>query len=124
MTEFQRLHELAMGQYWVADTQKLLFCCLTNTPAKDNHLVEFDGTIPSSYVEAAKILYQVVGQSDDKELKSPQNYDMCAERICSACLDYLQVVMAPDDFASFKASTPTRKFKSFMEDIFTMIKEA
>lgn len=124
MTEFQRLHELAVGQYWIADPQKLLFCCLTNTPAKDNHLAEFHGTIPSSYEEAAKLLYQVLGQSDDEELKSPQGYDMAAERICSACLEYLQVVMAPDDFASFKANTPIRKFKSVMEDIFSMLKEA
>lgn len=123
MTEFQRLHELAVGQYWIADPQKLLFCCLTNTPAKDNHLVEFDGTIPPSYVEAAKLLYQIVGQSDDQELKSLEGYDMAAEIICGACLTYLRTVMAPEEFASFKAKTPIRKFKSIMEEIFVMTKE-
>jgi hypothetical protein len=85
--------------------------------------VEFGGTIPPSYVEAAKLLYQVVGQSDDEELKSPQGYDMATEIICSACLTYLQTVMAPEEFASFKANTPIRKFKSIVEDIFSMLKE-
>jgi hypothetical protein len=124
MTEFQRLHELAVGRYWIADPQKLLFCCLTNTPAKDNHLVEFDGTIPPSYVEAAKILYQVVGRSEDEELKSPGGYDMAQEIICGACLTYLERVMAPDDFASFKAKTPIRKFKSIVQEMFSMLEEA
>jgi hypothetical protein len=124
MTEFQRMHDLAVGERWVADPQRLLYLCLTNAPAKNNHLVEFDGTIPPSYEEAAKILYQVVGQSDDEELKSPQGYDMAAEIICGACLTYLERVMAPDDFASFKASTPTRKFKNVLEDIQLMLKDA
>src|SRR6266404_4993758 len=123
MTEFQRLHELAVGQHWVNDPQELLYCCLANVDPTRSHLIKFEG-IPPSYVEAAKLLYQVVGQSEDEELKSPQGYEMAAERICSACLEYLQTVMAPEELASFKASTPTRKFKSFMEDIFTMIKEA
>jgi hypothetical protein len=124
MTEFQRLHALAAGQYWIADPQKLLFCCLTNTPAKDNHLVEFDGTIPSSYVDAAKFLYQLVGQSDDQELKSPDGYDMAAEIICGACLTYLQKELSPEEFGKFKAETPIRKFKSIMEEMFAMLKEA
>jgi hypothetical protein len=124
MTEFQRLHELAVGHHWIADPQRLLFCCLTNTPAKDNHLVKFDGTIPPSYVDAAKILYQVVGQSEDEELKSPGGYDMAQEIICGACLTYLERVMAPDDFASFKANTPIRKFKSIVQEIFQMLEEA
>ena len=123
MTEFQRLHELAVGQHFVADDQKLLYCCLANIDPKSSHSVEFEG-IPPSYVEAAKLLYKVVGQSDEEELKSPHGYDMAAERICSACRDYLQKVLAPDEFASFTASTPTRKFKSIMEDIFSMLKEA
>ena len=70
MTEFQRLHDLAAGEHWVGDPQRFLYLCLTNAPAKDNHLVEFDGIIPPSYEEAAKLLYQVVGQSDDAELRS------------------------------------------------------
>src|SRR6266404_8579431 len=123
MTEFQRLHELAVGQHWVNDPQELLYCCLANVDPTRSHLIKFEG-IPPSYVEAAKLLYQVVGQSDDEGLKSPQGYDMAQEIICGACLTYLERVMAPDDFASFKASTPTRKFKSIMEDISTMIKEA
>lgn len=123
MTEFQRLHELAVGQHWVNDPQKLLYCCLTNVDPIRSHLVEFEG-IPPSYEEAAKLLYQVVGQSDDEELKSSQGYDMAAEIICGACLTYLERVMAPDDFASFKAKTPIRKFKSIVEEIFSMIEEA
>jgi hypothetical protein len=123
MTEFQRLHDLAVGQYWIADPQKLLFCCLTNAPAKDNHLVEFDGTIPPSYFEAAKILYQVVGRSEDKELKSQEGYDMEAERICGACLTYLQTAMSPEEFGNFKAKTPIRKFKSIVEEMFAMFEE-
>jgi hypothetical protein len=124
MTELQRLHELAVGRYWIADPQKLLFCCLTNTPAKDNHLVEFDGTIPQSYVEAAKLLYQVVGQSDDEELKSPGGYDIAAEIICGACLTYLQKEMSPEEFGKFEAETPIRKFKNIMEEMFAMFEEA
>jgi hypothetical protein len=123
MNEFQRLHELAVGRYWVADPQKLLFCCLTNAPAKDNHLVEFDG-IPPSYEEAAKLLFQILAQSDDEELKSPGGYDMTQEIVCGACLTYLERIMAPDDFASFKANTPIRKFKSIMEEISAMFEEA
>ena len=123
MTEFQRLHELSVGKHWVNDPQKLLYCCLTNVDPIRSHLVEFEG-IPPSYVDAAKILYQVVGQSEDEELKSPQGYDMAAEIICGACLIYLERVMAPEEFASFKANTPIRKFKSIVEEIFTMIKEA
>jgi hypothetical protein len=122
MTEFQRLHELAAGQHFVADDQKLLYCCLTNVEPKSSHSVEFEG-IPSSYLEAAKLLYQVVGQSEDQELKSPQAYDMAAERICGACLTYLQTVMSPEEFGNFKAKTPIRKFKSVMEDIFSMLDE-
>jgi hypothetical protein len=49
---------------------------------------------------------------------------MAQEIICGACLTYLERVMAPDDFASFKASTPTRKFKSVLEDIQLMLKDA
>ena len=124
MTEFQRLHELAVGHHFVADPELLLYCCLANIDPKQSYQVKFEKPLSPSYEEAAKILYQVVGQSDDEELKSPQDYDMCAERICSACLDYLQVVMAPDGFASFKANTPIRNFKSIMEDISSMIKEA
>jgi len=123
MTESRRLHELSVGQYWVNDPQKLLYCCLTNVDPARAHSVEFEG-IPPSYEEAAKLLYQVVGQSDDEELKSAQGYDMAQERICSACLDYLQTVMAPDDFASFRASTPARQFKSVLEDIQLMLKDA
>ena len=48
---------------------------------------------------------------------------MATEIICSACLTYLQTVMAPEEFASFKANTPIRKFKSIVEDIFSMLKE-
>jgi hypothetical protein len=124
MTEFQRLHELAVGRYWIADPQKVLFCCLTNTPAKDNHLVEFDGTIPPSYVEAAKLLYQVVGQSEDEELKSPGGFDMAAEIICGACLTYLQTVVSPEELEAFKAETPIRKLKSIVQEIFQMLEEA
>ncbi len=124
MTEFQRLHELAVGQYWVNDPQKLLYLCLTNAPAKDNHLVEFDGTIPSTYEEAAKLLFQILAQSDDEELKSHQGYDMAQEIICGACLTYLQTVMSAEEFGNFKANTPIRTFKSFMEEVFTMLKEA
>ncbi len=118
MTEFQRLHELAVGHYFVADPELLLYCCLANIDPKQSYQIKFEKPLSPSYEEAVKLLYQVVGQSDDEELKSPQRYDMAAERICSACLEYLQTVMAPDD------STPTRKFKSIMEDISTMIKEA
>ena len=124
MTEFQRLHDLAVGEQWVADPQRLLYLCLTNAPVKNNHLVEFDGTIPPSYVDAAKILYQVVGQSEDEELKSPQGYDMAAEIICGACLTYLQKELSPEELERFKAETPIRKLKSVMEDIFTMLEEA
>jgi hypothetical protein len=123
MTEFQRLHELAVGQHWVGDPQRLLYLCLTNAPAKDNHLVEFDGTIPPSYTEAAKLLYQVVGQSDDQELKSPGGYDMAAEIICGACLTYLQTVMSSEEFGKFKAETPIKKFKSIVEEIVAMLEE-
>jgi hypothetical protein len=123
MTEFQRLHELAVGQHWVNDPQELLYCCLANVDPTRSHLIKFEG-IPPSYVEAAKLLYQVVGQSDDEELKSPQGYDMAAERICGACLTYLQTVMSAEEFGNFKANTPIRKFKSFMEDVFSMLKEA
>jgi hypothetical protein len=124
MTEFQRLHSLASGEHWVADPQRLLYLCLTNAPAKNNHLVEWDGNISPSYEQAAKILYQVVGQSDDEELKSPQGYDVAAEIICGACLTYLERVMAPDDFASFEAKTPIRKFKSIVQEMFSMLEEA
>ena len=124
MTEFQRLHDLAVGERWVANSQKLLYLCLTNAPVKNNHLVEFDGTIPPDFKEAAKFLYQLVGQSDDQELKSPGGYDMAAEIICGACLTYLQTVMSPEEFGNFKANTPIRKFKSFMEEVFVMLKEA
>jgi hypothetical protein len=124
MTEFQRLHDLAVGEQWVADPQRLLYLCLTNAPAKNNHLVEFDGTIPPSYEEAAKLLFQILAQSDDEELKSPGGYDMTQEIICGACLTYLQTVMAPEELASFKAKTPIRKFKSIMEEIFSMLGEA
>jgi hypothetical protein len=123
MTEFQRLHELAVGKHWVNDSQKLLYCCLTNVDPSRSHLVEFEG-IPPSYEQAAKLLYQVVGQSDDQELKSSQGYDMAAERICGACLTYLEKVLAPDEFASFKANTPIRNFKSIVEEIFAMFEEA
>lgn len=124
MTEFKRLHDLAVGENWVGDSQRLLYLCLTNAPAKNNHLVEFGGVIPPAYKEAAKLLFQILAQSDDEELKSPQGYDMAAERICSACLEYIQTVMAPEEFASFVVSTPTRKFKSVLEDIQLMLKDA
>jgi hypothetical protein len=124
MTEFQRLHDLASGEHWVGDPQRLLYLCLTNAPAKDNHLVEFDGNIPPSYEEAAKLLYQVVGKSDDEELKSPQGYDLAQEIICGACLTYLERVMAPEEFASFKANTPIRQLKSIVQEIFSMLEEA
>jgi hypothetical protein len=88
-TELQRLHELAVGQHWVNDSQELLYCCLTNVDPTRSHLAKFEG-IPPSYLEAVKLLYRAVGQSDAEELKSPQAYDMAAERICGACLTYLQ----------------------------------
>jgi hypothetical protein len=124
MTEFQRLRALAVGQYWVADPQRLLYLCLTNAPAKDNHLVEFDRTIPPSYEEAAKLLFQILAQSDDEELKSSDGYELTQEILCGACRTYLQTVMAPDDFASFKKANTPRKFKSIVEEIFSMIEEA
>ena len=123
MTEFQRLHELAVGKYWVNDPQKLLYCCLTNVDPTRAHLVEFEG-IPPSYEEAAKILFQILAQSDDEELKSPGGFDMTQEILCGACLTYLQTVMSAEEFGKFKAETPIRRFKSIMEEIFTMIKEA
>ncbi len=123
MTEFQRLHELAVGKHWVNDPQKLLYCCLTNVDPTRAHLVEFEG-IPPSYADAAKLLYQVVGQSDDEELKSPGSYDMAAEIICGACLTYLQKEMSPEEFGKFKAETPIRKFKSITKEIFAMFEKA
>jgi hypothetical protein len=124
MTEFQRLHELAVGHHFVADPELLLYCCLANIDPKQSYQIKFEKPLSPSYEEAAKLLYQVVGQSDDEELKSPQGYHMAAERICSACLEYLQTVMGPEELASFKASTPTRKFKSVVEDIQLMLKDA
>ena len=123
MTEFQRLHELAVGKHWVNDPQKLLYCCLTNVDPTKAHLVEFEG-IPPSYVDAVKLLFQILAQSDDAELKSPGGYDMAQEIICGACLTYLERVMAPDDFASFKANTPNRKLKSIVQEIFQMLEES
>jgi hypothetical protein len=123
MTEFQRLHELSVGHYWVNDPEQLLYCCLESVEPKNSHLVEFEKPLSSSYIEAVKFLYQAVGQSNDEELKSPQGYDMAAERICGACLAYLERVMAPDEFASFKAANPTRKFKSIMHEICAMFEE-
>jgi hypothetical protein len=123
-SEMVRLKELAVGKHWVNDPEQLLYCCLANIEPKNSHLVEFERPLSPSYVEAAKLLYQVVGQSDAEELKSPQGYDMAGERICGACLAYLQTVLAPDEFASFKAETPTRKFKGIVEEIFAMFEEA
>jgi len=123
MTEFQRFHELAVGQYWVNDPQKLLYCCLTNVEPTRAHLVEFEG-IPPSYVDAVKLLFQILAQSDDEELKSPQGYDLTQEILCAACLTYLQTVMSAEEFGSFEAKTPTRKFKSIVQEIFSMLEEA
>ena len=67
--EMVRLHELAVGKHWVNDPEQLLYCCLANIKPKDSHLVEFEKPLSPSYAEVAKLLYQVVGQSDADRIK-------------------------------------------------------
>lgn len=83
---------------------------------------EYGSEIPPSYVDAAKLLSKVVGNSNAPELKS-YGYDMTAERVCDACLDYLGAVLPPAELESFKAATPIKKPHSIMQEILQMIKD-
>jgi hypothetical protein len=122
--ELKRMHDLSIGEHWIADPSLMLFCILTNVQAKDVYKAraEFKG-IPGSYVEAAKLLYKGVGNSNADELKSPGGYDMAGERICDACLQYLATVMTSAELEQFKTTTPIRTFKSVMADIRAMLDE-
>lgn len=131
--ELKRMRDIAIGEHWIDDPKLMLFCVLTDGPAKDAYRARggFKG-IPDSYVEAAKLLYKGVGNSNAEELKTITKvngtsdiveYDLAAERICDACLEYLSTVLSREDLTTFKKSTPIRKLKTVMEDIRKMIEE-
>jgi hypothetical protein len=129
-TELQRMKALAVGEHWIADPALLLYAIVSNVSAEDVTLLRYqfdalDGRkpfpwtiIPTSAVEAVKLVYRVVGTSTDDGLKScPEQYDLAAERVCDACISYLKTVMSPTELAEFQKTTPIRKFKSVMDDI-------
>jgi hypothetical protein len=112
-SEIYRLWDLSAGFNWVADSQRMLFACLSNTNAKEAHLLEFNGTIPATYAETAKFLYKVVESSEDLK-------EMAAQRICGAIEDFLSTVLSTQEMAEFKRQNPRnepRRFANILEEI-------
>jgi hypothetical protein len=112
-SEIYRLWDLAAGYNWVADPRKMLFACLANSNPREAHLLEFNGVIPPTYIEVAKLLYKAVSSADELE-------GMACERICGAIEDFLSTVLSTQEMAEFKRQNPRiepRIYSSILEEI-------
>jgi hypothetical protein len=112
-SEMYRLWDLAAGFHWVADSQEMLFACLTNVNPKEAHLIEFSGTIPPTYVEVSKLLYRVVANATELE-------GMAAQRICGAIEAFLLTTMSAKEVEEFKKQNPfkePKKYRTILEEM-------
>jgi hypothetical protein len=100
-SEMHRLWNLSAGYYGIVEPAKMLFGCLTNTDPKEVHRLEFDGTIPPTFQEAAMLLYRVA--ADSEELKG-----LAAQRICGAIETFLSTAMSKDEVEDFKKQHPMK----------------
>lgn len=105
-SEVHRLWNLSAGYSWILDSQRLLYACLTNVNPRDAHLMEFNGSIPSSHADMARLLYKLVVNSTELE-------GLAAERICSAIEEFLLKTLGPQELADFKKRNPRKEPKQF-----------
>jgi hypothetical protein len=112
-SEIYRLWNLSAGFNWVAASKEMLFACLTNANPKEAQLMEFNGTIPPSYVEVSKILYKVVVNAEELE-------GMAAQRICGAIEAFLLTTMSAKEVDEFKKQNPfkePKKYRTILEEM-------
>ena len=112
--EIYRLWNLSAGYYGIIESPKMLFACLTNTDPREAHRLEFDGTIPPTFQQAAVLLYRVA--ADSEELKG-----LASQRICDAIETLLRTVMSEDEVNKFTQQnplkTPTQRYSSILEEM-------